>query len=164
MNTRKQSGYMFISADLRTFFFKSLISGNLAVKSTTKQREAFIWFPQNVFVFWNVLTVWQFFPQNIQNKEDILMDCKTKFIVVVIRCNLVFYAFFAEIPHPKNTHWRKYWDFFQIRSARCMVRYIFQRSSETNKLDFHTRNLGPVVKWLCDHSDSALSRSKGGGK
>ena len=85
----------------KNIFLKSLLLGNLAVKITTKQREAFIWFPQNVLLFGNVLTAWHFFPTNIQNKEDISMDCKTKFIVVVIRCDLVFYAFLRKFLSPK---------------------------------------------------------------
>ena len=83
------------------------LCGNLSVKITTKQKKAFIWFQQNLLLFFHCAYVFQ---QMYQHKGDILFDYQKK---CCDDSQFKTMSFRGEIPHPKNTKSQKFWYFWK---------------------------------------------------
>ena len=91
-------------------FWSSWLYGNLQSKSQKNKRKLSLKFCRIVDTF---LTV-QKFSQQINDMKMIFSLISKKIALLLWIVAIKFMCSFAEIPHPKNIHFRKFWDFLVV--------------------------------------------------
>ena len=103
------------------------------------KKEAFVWFPQNLFVWGILLTVQKVFFFYIINNIKVIV-CFTFFFKWHCCCDKLRLRFthFAKIPYPENTNLLNFVDFLQVWANPYQSPY-----RQLSKLHFHYRYLKP---------------------